>query len=94
MTELLADLFKHHRSALSAILLIWAALAWFANNKATKVISAFPMPTKDSSPRYIFWFKFFNNLVGNEKRAELPPLEHSPNFQDALKKANETGNAN
>ncbi len=65
-------------------MLIQSAVIWFANNKATKLVSAFPMPTKDSTPRYIFWFKFFNNLVGNEKRAELPPLEKSPNFQDAV----------
>lgn len=80
--EILSELFKEHRNTLLIIMFVQSLITWLANNKATKIVSALPMPTKDSSPTYIFWFKFFNNLVGNEARANLPPLEGSPNFRD------------
>lgn len=86
--EILSELFKAHRNTLLIIMLVQSLGTWFVNNKLTKIISAMPMPTKDSSPTYIFWFKFFNNLVGNELRANLPPLENSPNFLPAVEKHN------
>lgn len=86
--EILTGLLKNHPTMLGLIMLTWTAVSWLAswlsNNKATKIISAIPMPTKNSSAREIWWFQFTNNLVGNEKRAAMPPLEASPNFKDAV----------
>lgn len=81
---ILSELFKQHPYLLAAISLGQFFVTWFMNNKATKLVSAIPMPTKNSSPGEIWWFKFFNNLVGNEKRADMPPLEASPNFIPAV----------
>jgi hypothetical protein len=78
--DILSQLFKQHPYVLAGILLIQYLVGWLTNNKATKIISALPMPTVNSSGRYVFWFKFWNGLVGNEARANLPPLERSPNF--------------
>jgi hypothetical protein len=81
---ILAELLRQHPYIALGILLIQSLATWFMNNKATMIVSAIPMPTKNSSPGEIWWFKFFNNLVGNKLRADLPSLEASPNFVDAV----------
>lgn len=82
--ELFIELLKQYPKTLAILSALVYSVSWLCNNQATKWISAFPMPTKNSSPRYIWWFQFLNNRVGNDKRAELPKLEASPNFHDAV----------
>ena len=51
-------------------------------------VSSLPAPTATSSAKYQFWFKFFNTIAGNLSRAKMTAVESSPNFQDAVNKAN------
>jgi len=47
----------------------------------SRISAALPAPTQQSSPRYIFWFQFTNNLARNPERAKnLARIEDSPNF--------------
>lgn len=66
----------------------WVSIigTFLVNNVATAFVGSFPAPTKDSSPKYIFWFKFSNTVIGNIKRAQSTALEQSPNFQDVKAK--------
>jgi hypothetical protein len=52
---------------------------------ASGFLGALPAPTKDSSPEYVFTFKFVNAVIGNVMRAISTKVENSPNFQDAVK---------
>lgn len=65
---------------------ITAAGTWLFNNVFTAAVAALPAPTKDSTQKYIFWFKFLNSLVGNYLRAHHSEVESSPNWQDAVEK--------
>jgi hypothetical protein len=65
---------------------ITAAGTWLFNNVFTAAIAAMPAPTKDSTPKYTFWFKFLNSIVGNYLRAHHAEVESSPNWQDAFNK--------
>jgi hypothetical protein len=49
-------------------------------------ISALPAPQINSSPFYVFIFRFFNVLAANISRAQSTRVEQSPNFQAALNK--------
>lgn len=60
---------------------------WIFNNIVTVLVSSLPAPTKDSSAKYVYWFKVANTIIGNLARAKSTALELSPNFQDALNKA-------
>jgi hypothetical protein len=51
-------------------------------------VSSLPAPTAQSTPKYQFWFKFFNTLAANLARAKSTAVENSPNFQDAVNKIN------
>jgi hypothetical protein len=57
---------------------------WLINNIATFLVSLLQAPTKDSTPRYIWWFKVGNSLIGNLKRAQSTAIEQSPNWGTAL----------
>jgi hypothetical protein len=47
----------------------------------SRISAALPAPTAQSTPRYIFWFQFANNLARNPERAKnLARIEDSPNF--------------
>lgn len=50
----------------------------------TVLVTSLPAPTKDSSTKYVYWFKVLNALAGAIHRAESTTLEHSPNFQNAM----------
>ena len=80
--KLLVQLFQQHPYWASAI------ATWLLNNVVTAFVAAFPSPTKDSSTAYVVWFRFTNTLIGNLARAKNTALESSPNWQDALAKAN------
>lgn len=51
-------------------------------------VSSLPAPTATSTAKYQFWFKFFNTLAANFARAKSTAVENSPNFQEAINKAN------
>jgi len=36
----------------------------------SRISAALPAPTAQSTPRYIFWFQFANNLARNPERAK------------------------
>jgi len=57
---------------------------WIFNNIVTALISSMPAPTKDSTARYIYWFKVLNTFTGNVKRAQSTAIEQSPNWQAAV----------
>ena len=59
---------------------------WIFNNIITALISSLPSPTKDSSIKYVYWFKVLNSIMGNISRAAGSHVESSPNFQDAVDK--------
>lgn len=62
-----------------------ASLSTFITQYAwSAFIGALPSPTKDSTPQYVFFFKFCNNLAGNLSRANGTRIETSPNFMDAV----------
>jgi hypothetical protein len=61
-----------------------AAATWLANVGFSRIVSALPAPGSSSTPKYIFWFKFLNNLAGNASRANNTAVESSPNFQAAI----------
>lgn len=70
----------------------FAAITATVTNVAQFIGSAFvsslPAPTATSSPKYQFWFKFFNTVAGNLTRAKSTAVEASPNFQEAINKVN------
>lgn len=59
LTALFQLLAAHKRGAIIAVLLV---VAYWVFNAA---VDAMPEPTKDSTDRYRFWWKFFNKLSGN-----------------------------
>jgi hypothetical protein len=61
-----------------------AIATWAFNNIVTVLVSSLPAPTKDASPRYVYWFKVTNTIIGNIKRAQSTALEDSPNWQAAV----------
>jgi hypothetical protein len=61
-----------------------AGAVQLVNFLGTGVISNLPAPTKDSTPKYIFWFKFLNWIMGNWGRAHSTALESSPNWEAAV----------
>ena len=77
----IVELFRQHPYGASV------AATWVLNNVVTALISSLPAPTKDSSVKYVYWFKVTNTVIGNVKRAQSTTLENSPNWQDALKQA-------
>ena len=46
----------------------------------SRISAALPAPTATSTSRYIFWFKFANNLARNPERSNNTSIESSPNF--------------
>jgi hypothetical protein len=50
-------------------------------------ISSMEAPTRQSSPRYRYWFKVLNKFAANWRRAEDTSVERSPNWIDAVAKA-------
>jgi hypothetical protein len=54
------------------------------NNVVTALVSSLPAPTKDSTLRYVYWFKVLNTVIGNLQRAASTSIENSPNFQAAV----------
>jgi len=73
--------------------LIGIIATWLFNNIVTAMVSNLPAPTKDSTARYVYWFKTLNTVVGNIARAKSTTLEKSPNWQDAID-AHEKANGN
>ena len=69
----------NHHPALIAIV-----LTWIFNNIITVMVSSLPAPTKDSSAKYVYWFKVLNQITGNLKRAQATAVENSPNWQAAV----------
>jgi hypothetical protein len=69
---------------LSITTTLTAIVTWITNVGFTKIVSALPAPAATSSTRYIFWFKFLNNFMGNASRANNSAVESSPNFQAAV----------
>lgn len=59
---------------------------WIFNNIISALIGNLPAPTKDSSAKYVYWFKVLNTVIGNIKRAQSTALENSPNWQAAVEK--------
>jgi hypothetical protein len=59
------------------------AATWVFNNILTVLVSELPAPTKDSTPKYIYWFKVANTIIGNLKRAHSTAIEQSPNWKAA-----------
>jgi hypothetical protein len=57
---------------------------WVFNNIITVMVSSLPAPTKDSSPKYVYWFKVLNTVIGNIARANSTAIEQSPNFHAAI----------
>jgi hypothetical protein len=57
---------------------------WIFNNIVTVLVSSLPAPSGGSSPRYIYWFKVANTIVGNIARASSTRLEGSPNWEAAV----------
>ena len=57
---------------------------WVFNNVITVLVSSLPAPTKDASAKYVYWFKVLNTVIGNVKRAQIPRIEDSPNWQAAV----------
>lgn len=57
---------------------------WVLNNIITVMITSLPAPTKDSSAKYVYWFKVLNTIIGNLQRAKSTAIERSPNWQDAV----------
>jgi hypothetical protein len=70
--------FLHHQWIVSI------AATWIFNNVVTVLVSSLPAPTKDSSQKYVYWFKVLNTIIGNLQRANSTALEKSPNWQDAI----------
>lgn len=70
----------------------FAALTAAVTNGAqflfSTAVSSMPAPTATSTASYQFWFKFLNTVAGNLARAKQSSVESSPNFQDAINKAN------
>jgi len=48
------------------------------------LVSLLPAPTKDSTPRYVWWFKSLNTFIGNLQRAKSTALEQSANWPTAV----------
>jgi hypothetical protein len=59
-----------------------ATSMWTALNIAfNRIANSLPAPTAQDSSRYVFWFKFINNLALNTERARNNArIEDSPNF--------------
>jgi hypothetical protein len=57
---------------------------WIFNNVVTVMVSSLPAPTKDSTPKYVYWFKVANTIIGNWQRAKIPRIENSPNWEAAV----------
>lgn len=78
-----SEIFQAHPYLASAV------ATWIFNNIVTNAITSLPAPTKDSTAKYVWFFKFSNAiLAGNIKRAQSTAVENSPNFQDAVQKLN------
>lgn len=80
MLKLLLDLFHQHPYGASIV------STWLFNNVISVMIGSLPAPTKDSSVKYVYWFKVANTIIGNVKRAQSTALENSPNWKDAVEK--------
>jgi hypothetical protein len=61
-----------------------SAASFVFNNIVTVLVSELPAPTKDSTAKYIYWFKVLNTIVGNLKRAHSTAIEQSPNLKAAV----------
>lgn len=81
MIETILQLVKTH-----PILLLLIAVTWLTGQAITALVGAIPAPTKDSTPKQIFWFTAANLFVGNIQRAFHTALEKSPNWPAALAK--------
>lgn len=57
---------------------------WLLNNIVSAFISSMPAPTKDSTTKYVYWFKVLNTIMGNLQRAKSTAIEGSPNWNDAV----------
>jgi uncharacterized protein (DUF1697 family) len=79
MSNLIAWIAAHWVTILAA-----ATSAWiFIRESFNKIANALPAPTKDSTERYRWWFRFVNNMAGNSERADNHSIESSPNFVPA-----------
>ncbi len=63
---------------------IYIVATFLFNNVVTALVSNLPAPTKDSTAKYVYWFKVSNTIVGNVKRANSTAVEASPNFLAAV----------
>lgn len=79
------ELFQHYLPYIIPAAI--GAGGWLVNNVASAAVGSLEAPTKDSTPKYQFWFKFLNTVIGNIQRAKSTALEQSPNFHDAVKTA-------
>ena len=71
---------------------LWTAVNYSFN----RIANSLPAPTAGATDRYIWWFKFVNNMAGNYERAKSTRIEDSPNFIPAAeaymqKRLQETG---
>jgi hypothetical protein len=76
--QTLIQLFQQHPYSASI------AATWLFNNVITALVGSLPAPTKDSSAKYVYWFKVSNTVIGNLRRAASTSLENSPNWKDAV----------
>ena len=80
-----SDLFSQHPYWATAITtFVGSSTAQFLFSAA---VSSMEAPTKDSSSKYKFWFKFLNKVAANLARAKDTSIENSPNWKDAVDKA-------
>jgi hypothetical protein len=75
MTSVINLFFSHQVLGTMVLAAVWNAY-----------VGSLSAPTKDSSPYYVFLFKFSNALAFNFARAKSTSIENSPNFEDAVKR--------
>ena len=75
---------SHPATAISLASAILSVPGFLFNNVISVMVSDLPAPTKDSTKKYVFWFKVANSIIGNLKRANIPRIEDSPNWQAAV----------
>jgi hypothetical protein len=76
VTKLFLFVQAHWVNILAVATSLWIAV----KNVANRIANSLPAPTKDATPRELWWFTFINNFAGNKERAKIPKVEDSPNF--------------
>ena len=79
----LAKYLSEHPVMLAAVS---SFLTYVANVVVTALVTNLPAPTKDSTVKYVYWFRVANTIVGSFTRAANSHVENSPNWHDAFEK--------